>query len=445
MSDREQWSSQAGFVLATIGSAVGLGNIWRFSYVAGENGGGAFLLLYLFYVFIIGLPLMIAELTLGRRAQSDAIAAFEVSKHDSWWRFAGVFAGAGAILILSYYSVISGWALKYFAGASLGMLWEQAGDGYGRYFQTFISHTGEPIICQAAMLLATVVVVAGGVRKGIETLNRWLMPLLALIVIGLAGFALTLTGAGGGVRFLFSPDWSAISRAEVHAAALGQAFFSLGIGMAVFLTYASYMPRNFRLPRSAVAIASGDAGFAIIAGLAIFPAVFSFGIDPTSGAELAFITLPQMFLQMPGGAIVGAAFFFLLSAAALTSMVSLLEVPVAMAVQRLTIGRRWATTVLGILVLVLGLPSAMSFGLLADIQIGRHGILDATDAFVSNYLLPIGGMLVALAVGWRLSVSEAIAESELLPRWLGLSWLWLLRLFVPLTLATILLRSASLL
>ena len=445
MSDREQWSSQSGFILATIGSAVGLGNIWRFSYVAGENGGGAFLVLYLIYVFVIGLPLVIAELALGRRAQGDAIAAFAGPVTGSHWQYAGVFAGAGAVLILSYYSVIAGWALKYFAGASLGHLWDKAAEGYGRYFQSFISHTGEPVIWQAAMLIATALVVAGGVRGGIETLNRWLMPLLAVIIIGLAVFAVTLPGAQRGTAFLLAPDWSALARAEVHAAALGQAFFSLGIGMAVFLTYGSYMPRSFRLPRSAVAIAIGDSCFAIVAGLAVFPAVFSFGIDPTSGPELAFITLPQIFLQMPGGVLLGAAFFFLLSAAALTSMVSLLEVPVAMLVQRLAVSRRRATALVGATALVLGLPSALSFGLLSEVRIGRHGILDAADAAVSNFLLPLGGILIAFTVGWRLSRKDAIGESELKHARLASTWLWVLRLLVPLTLATILLQSASVL
>jgi len=443
MADREQWSTHTGFVLATIGSAVGLGNIWRFSYVAGENGGAAFLFLYLIYVVIIGLPLVIAELMLGRRAQGDAIAAFEVSGPSSKWRYAGVLGGAGAVLILSYYSVIAGWALKYFAGAMLGPLWDQAAQGYGQYFRTFISHRGEPVLWQTLMLGASVAVVAGGVQAGIETVNRWLMPLLALIVISLAAFSLTLPGSSAGVSFLFAPDWSVLSRAEVHAAALGQAFFSLGIGMAVFLTYGSYMPRDFRLPRSAATIVIGDTGFAVIAGLAVFPAVFAFGIDPTSGPELAFITLPQIFLHLPGGAILGAAFFFLLSAAALTSMISLLEVPVSMVVQRLGTGRRRAAATIGALALLAGLPSAMSFGLLAHIRIGRHGILDAADAAVSNYLLPVGGMLIALFVGWRLAQEEALGESELGRGWLGVTWLWMLRILAPLTLAAILLQSAS--
>lgn len=443
MVEREQWSTYSGFVLATIGSAVGLGNIWRFSYVAGENGGAAFLFLYLVYVITIGLPLVIAELTLGRRAQGDAIAGFEASGPRSSWRYAGALSGVGAILILSYYSVIAGWALKYLIGAAFGPLWDQAAQGYGQYFRTFISRTGEPVIWQILMLGASVAVVAAGVRAGIETVNRWLMPLLALIVVGLAGYSVTMPGSAAGVIFLFAPDWSAIGRAEVHAAALGQAFFSLGIGMAVLLTYGSYMPRGFRLPRSALAIIIGDTGFAIISGLAIFPAVFAFGIDPSSGPELAFITLPQIFLQMPGGAWLGVAFFFLLSAAALTSMVSLLEVPVSMAVQRLGATRRNAVMVIGAITLALGLPSALSFGLLADIRIGRHGILDAADAVVSNYLLPFGGILIALFVGWKLKMGEALSESELGQGWLGLVWLWLLRVLAPLTLTTILLRSAT--
>lgn len=445
MSSREQWSSRQGFILATIGAAVGLGNIWRFSYVAGENGGAAFLFLYLLCVLLVGLPIVIAELALGRRAQGDAVAAFEEAGDGSVWRYVGWIGVFGAIAILSYYAVIAGWALKYFVGAATGVLWTTAAEGYGSYFKTFIANTGEPIAWHAAMLAAAVYVVAGGVRKGIEVVNRWLMPILAMIIIALALFALSLPGSGAGVRFLFSPDWSVLAKPEVYVAALGQAFFSLGVGMAVFLTYGSYMPRNFRLPTSAVAIAVGDALFAIVAGVAIFPAVFALGIDPTAGPELAFITLPQVFLQMPGGALAGAVFFFLLSAAALTSMVSLLEVPVAMAVRRLKYQRWKATGLIGAIILVLGIPSALSFGVLAHIKIGRHGILDAIDAGVSNFLLPITAILIALYVGWRLDKAIALSESELGEGKLGVCWHWLLRALVPMAIVAILLQSASVL
>lgn len=443
MSQHEQWGSRTGFILATVGSAVGVGNIWRFSYVAGENGGAAFLLVYLACVVLIGLPLVIAELAIGRRAQGDAIHAFAYGGGTGPWRLAGWVSVVGSVLILSFYAVIAGWALKYFVGAATGALWGTVEGGYGTYFQRFIANLGEPIVWAAAMLALTMFVVANGVRRGIEAINRILMPLLAAIVVALALYALTLDGAGGGVAFLFAPDWSALADPQLYAAALGQAFFSLGVGMAIFITYGSYMPRTFGVASSASAIVLGDTLFAVIAGLAIFPAVFAMGVDPKAGPELAFITLPQIFLAMPGGSVIGALFFFLLAAAALTSMTSLLEIPVSVTTRRFGL-RRWSATALcGLIVFALGLPSAMSFGVLAEVRIGRHGILDAVDAFASNILLPTGGILIALFVGYRLSRDIALAESDLGQTRMGRIWLWLLRTVVPLGIAAILLQSAS--
>ena len=443
MSEREQWGSRAGFVLATIGAAVGLGNIWRFSYVAGENGGAAFLLVYLICVLLIGLPLVISELAVGRQAQGDAVAAFQRSGDGSLWRHFGWLGVLGAFAVLSYYAVIAGWALKYFVGAATGVLWQTAAEGYGSYFTTFISNTGEPIAWQFGMLAASAYIVAGGVQKGIETVNRWLMPLLGTIIICLAIFAISLDGASRGLTFMFSPDWSALLRPSVYVAALGQAFFSLGVGMAVFVTYGSYMPRTFGLPGSAAIVTVGDTLFAVVAGMAIFPAVFAFGIDPTAGPELAFITLPQVFLKMPAGDIAGTVFFFLLAAAALTSMVALLEVPVSVAVHRLKM-RRWAAVGLtAVLIFIAGIPSAMSFGLLKGIRIGDHGILDAIDAGVSNFLLPASGAAIALYLGWHLKGDLARAAAELEGAWFGRVWCWLIRFLVPAAISLILLQAAS--
>jgi len=252
---REQWGSHYGFVLATIGGAVGIGNIWRFSYVAGENGGAVFLFIYLAFVFLIGVPLMIAELAIGRHAQGDAISAFETASKSSRWSAVGWFGVLAAVLLLSYYAVIAGWALKYFAGAATGVLWSAAGADYGGYFEQFISHRAEPLAWQALALTITMFVVGGGVRRGIERVNRLLIPFLAVIIIVLAGYALTIPGSSAGVRFLLDPDWTALREPSVYAAALGQAFFTLGMGMAFFVTYGSYMPRTFSVPVSAAIVA----------------------------------------------------------------------------------------------------------------------------------------------------------------------------------------------
>ena len=442
MSVREEWGSHHGFTLAAIGSAAGLGNIWRFSYVAGENGGAVFLLLYVLSVALVGLPLIIAELSMGRRGKGDAVAAF--STDGRGWPFVGWLCIGGATVILSYYSVIAGWALKYFSGAVIGTLWRNGGESYGSYFERFIANMGEPVIWQGVMLAATVVVISGGIQGGIELFNRWLMPLLAVLVIALAGYSLTLENASKGLTFLFSPDWSALARPKVYVAALGQAFFSLGVGMAIFATYGSYMPRGFSLPGCALVTVTGDTLFAVAAGLAIFPAVFAFGIDPAAGPELAFVTLPQLFLKMPGGLVVGAVFFFLLSAAALTSMVSLLEVPVAAVIHRRSWGRKRTAWAMGALIFVIGLPSALSQGMLKHLTIGGKDILSAIDAAVSNLLLPVGGILIAIFVGWHVNRATTLDSAGFAPRRLGRAWLWLLRFMVPLAVLLVLFQSLGL-
>lgn len=441
-SEREQWASQTGFVLATIGSAVGLGNIWRFAYVAGENGGAVFLLVYLVFVAAIGVPLVIAELTLGRRSGADAVSAFEAGEPGSLWRFAGWLPVAGCVYILSYYTVIAGWAVKYFLGAATGALWEEAEAGYGAFFEGFIAEPFEPIAWQAVMLVIAVAVVSAGVAKGIERLNLWLMPLLALIVVALAAFAVTLPGSGAGLAFLFAPDVSQFGNPRLYVAALGQAFFSIGVGMAIFITYGGYMTRRQPIPASALIIVAGDTLFAIVAGIAIFPTVFALGGDPAAGPRLAFITLPQIFIEMPGGRLIGPAFFFLLSAAALTSIVSLMEVPVATLIGRLGLGRRPATVLIGGVSLAVGVPSALSYGVLADVTLLGLPVLDAVDFLGSNVLLPVAGLLVALAMGWRFAGRTVIAEAGLAGA-LGHVWLWLIKIVVPAAIVLIVVRSLT--
>ena len=439
----EQWVTNRGFVLATIGAAVGLGNIWRFSYVAGENGGGAFLLVYLASVLLVGAPIVIAEMAMGRRAAGDAVAAFTGGRAPSFWHWAGWIAVAGSFLILSYYAVIAGWALKYFTGALTTALWRDAGSKPGGYFANFIANEGEPVAWQLAMLGATALVVVGGVQRGIEAVNRILMPALALFVVALAVYAAFLPGAGAGWRFLFMPDWTALARKEVYIAALGQAFFSLGVGMAVFITYASYMGPAMRLPKSALAIVAGDTLFAIVAGLAIFPAVFAFGMDPQAGPQLAFVTLPQIFLDMPGGRIVGTAFFGLLVAAALTSMVSLLEVSVATVLHRTAL-RRWnAVALITVGVFALGVPSALSYGALAEVRLDGQALLDAIDQTTSNYVLPLSGLLVSILVGWCWTKGDAMAAAGLREGRLGTLWHWLLRYAAPLMIGLIVFDSTG--
>jgi NSS family neurotransmitter:Na+ symporter len=442
---REQWASRYGFLLASIGGAVGIGNIWRFSYVAGENGGAVFLFIYLACVVLIGIPLMIAELAVGRHAQGDAITAFQTGRKPGQWGLLGWAGVIAAALLLSYYAVIAGWVLKYFAGAATGALWQAAGADYGGYFRQFIADRGEPLAWQAVALALAMFVVAGGVRRGIERINRTLIPLLALMIVVLAGYALSLPGSRAGVAFLFEPDWTALRHPGMYAAALGQTFFSLGVGMAFFVTYGSYMPRTFSIPASAAIIAGGDTLFALIAGLAIFPAVFALSGSPAAGPELAFITLPQVFLEMPAGDLIGAVFFLLLFIAATTSMVALLEIPVAALTHRLRM-RRWAATAcMGAAVFLIGVPSALSYGVLAGVRIGSLGILDAVDLGVSNFLLPAIGIGTAVYVGWRLERNVVLTEADFSKFWAGRIWLWLVRILVPVTILGILFQSVGVL
>jgi len=440
----ERWGSQVGFVLAAIGSAAGLGNIWRFSYVTGENGGAAFVIIYLACVLVLGIPLIIAELSIGRRAHSDAVAAFVDSADGRRWGFVGALGVLSASLVLSFYSIVAGWALMYFWGALDGSLWTLVESDYGRFFTEKISAGWHPVFWHLAVMSATGAVVAGGVRGGIEAFNRAAMPTLLLVVLVLAAFSLSSERASDGLAFLFAPDWSAFGRPGVYSAAMGRAFFSLSIGMAIFVTYGSYMAERQRIPVAALWCAGGDTLLAVIAGVAIFPAVFSFGLDPGQGPELAFITLPALFSRMPFGQFIGTVFFGLLVTAALTSMVSVLEVPVAY-IRRITgWSRRSATAVTAGAVFFVGVPSALSFGILFGMQFAGNGVLEIVDFVASNLLLPISALLVALFAGWSWSPAQARANADLAGSPLARIWLGLVRYFAPLAILLILLQGLSL-
>jgi len=270
-----------------------------------------------------------------------------------------------------------------------------------------------------------------------------LIPALFVLIVLLALFSLTLDGAIGGLRFLFAPDWAALSRPDIYLAALGQAFFSIGLGMAIFITYGSYLAQRQSIANAAAAIVLGDTLIALVSGIAIFGAVFAFSMDPAAGPELAFVTLPQIFLQMPAGRVVGTLFFFLLVIAALTSMVALLEVPVAYACRRLRLARPAGTALVATAIFVTGLPAALGFGILSETRIGGRGILDGMDFAISNFLLPISGLLLALFAGWAWGRGAALRESDLGGGGRGRAWLWLLRLVAPLAILAILARAVG--
>lgn len=436
---REQWNTRAGFVLATIGSAAGLGNIWRFSYVAGENGGAAFLLIYIACVAILGVPLMLGEFCIGRRAQSDAVVAFHRGRSARSWAGAGWLMATVSFVVLSYYAVVAGWAYKYFFDYLVGDAHRTASGTVTDYFGDFVADPIEPLLWQLLVVALTATVVAAGVKRGIEMVNTILMPVLGVMVIALAAYALSLDGARAGLAFLFNPDWTALSQPNVYLAALGQAFFSLGIGAGALLTYGSYTTADQKLVPAAVTVASGDTLFAIIAGIAIFPAVFAFGLDPAHGPALAFVTLPEVFNLFPGGRVFAITFFLLLGLAALTSAVSILEVPCAVLMHRLQWSRRRTALVIGVAAFAAGVPSALGFGVWREIGLFGMGILQTIDTIASSILLPVGGLLIALFVGWNWSGEEALRVAGISDGRYGRAWLFLLRFIAPCLIALILL------
>ncbi|WP_058308752.1 sodium-dependent transporter [Gracilibacillus massiliensis] len=439
---RENWASRLGFMLAAMGSAVGLGNIWRFSYVAGENGGGAFLILYIISVLVIGIPLLLVEVSIGRKAQQDIVGSYKKLAPTQPWFMVGYLGVASAFLILSFYSVVAGWALYYWWGYVTGVMAEMPDIGYGGSFDAFITQDYAPLFWHALFMGITMLIVLVGVKKGIELANKILMPILALMMIALAIYSVTLPNASAGLAFLFQPDWSVLEDPSVYIAALGQAFFSLSLGVGTMMTYGSYLSKQHQLPGATVGIGVMDTLFAIISGVVIFPAVFAFGIDPSSGPPLVFITLPEIFYQMNYGAIIGLVFFTALSLAAVSSSISLLEVPVAYVMRAANMSRKLASILVGIVVFISGVTVSLGMGRWSGVTlIGDRNILDSMDFLSSNVFLPIGGVTMALFVGWYFTKQEALEASDLTNQSIGQLWYILVKFIAPLIIAIIFLNS----
>ncbi|MDE5415317.1 sodium-dependent transporter [Alkalihalobacterium chitinilyticum] len=444
MNEREQWGTRAGFILAAVGSAVGLGNIWRFSYVTGESGGAAFLIIYVLCILLVGLPVLLAEFSIGRRGQSDAIGSFTKIAPGKPWAIGGILGVLTSFLILSFYGVIAGWVAYYFFSYLTGTAQAVPEGEYADFFVGFIGNAnGAPVFWQVLFMAIVIGIVFFGVKKGIELSNKIFMPLLALLIIILAGYSLTLDGAGDALAFLFTPDWSAFANPSVYSAAVGQAFFTLSLGMGAMITYASYLPKNASLPSAAGTVVTLDTLFAIVAGIMIFPAVFTFALDPAAGPGLIFITLPEVFAQMgAGGTFFAIVLFFLIGIAALSSAISLLEVSVSYVMRSLNWSRRKATLIAGILVTALGVPSALSqYGPLGDWLIFGLPFLDLIDTITDQYTLPLGGLFVALFVGWGWNKIDALRETGLTDSVIGIVWLWFIRIIAPLGILWILLQN----
>ncbi len=407
-SSRDGFTSKFGVVAAAAGSAVGLGNIWRFPYVVGENGGGAFLLIYLGFILTIGVSVMLAEFIIGRRSQSNALGAFKKLAPGSVWWLVGVMGIISAFVILSFYTTIAGWTLEYLIQAiGNGFSGKNAAEISGM-FDSFQHSTARPLLWQLLFMGLTAAVILGGVQKGIEKYTKLLMPMLVLLIVIMCVRSVTLDGAGEGLRFLFKPDFSKIN-GNVVLEALGQAFFSMSIGMGALITYGSYVQKDNHLPSTTFQIALADTGIAILAGVMIFPAVFAFGVQPDAGTGLVFQVLPNIFQQMPGGYIFGVFFFLLLTVAALTSTISLLEVVVAWAIEELKMTRRKATILFAVAISVLGGLATLSFSELSEFKLFGKTIFDNLDWLSANFLLPLGGVFIVIFLGWILG-SKIIAD-----------------------------------
>ncbi|WP_311379119.1 sodium-dependent transporter [Allobacillus halotolerans] len=439
---RDEWKSRLGFMLAAMGSAVGLGNIWRFSYVAGENGGATFLLIYIFFILAFGIPLLLTEFSIGKAGKKDAVGSFMRLAPGTKWHWTGVMGVIGGTLILSFYSVVCGWSLYYLFHYLIGDFWTEPTGGFGQSFENWTSTTWEPLFWQFLFMIAVVLVVIRGIKRGIERANLIAMPALAILMVVLAVYSLTLDGASEGLAFLFTPDWSQFGNPQVYLAAMGQAFFSLSIGIGGMLTYASYLKSNDRLPTATVGIGIMDTVFAVIAGIVIFPAVFSFGGDVTDGPPLVFITLPSIFASMPAGGLVGIGFFALLVMAAYSSALSMLEVPVAYVHRTLGLSRKAAAIVCGTVIFAIGVTVSLGYGIWSHVTIVENkNILDSIDYITGNYILPLGTMLMAIFVGWYWTKDQAIKRSEINTPILQSSWYFIIRYIVPVAILVIAITS----
>lgn len=411
-TERANFGSRLGIILATAGSAVGLGNVWRFPTMTGENGGAAFILLYIICVLLLGIPGMLGEFIIGRRAQANTARAYSKLANGTPWRFIGYFGVFTGFLIAGYYCVVSGWCLQYVYASIVGQL-----DGdpayVEQYFKSFSSNPWKPILWLVVFFLITHFVIVRGVQKGIEKASKLMMPLLFILLIVIAVASCLLPGAHKGISFLFSPDFSKVD-SNVLLGALGQAFYSLSLGMGCLCTYASYFSRETNLMKSAVQIASIDTMIAILAGLMIFPAVFSVGGNVDAGASLVFITLPNVFNQafsaMPlVGHIIALLFYLLLSVAALTSLISLHEVSTAFFHEELNISRHSGATIVTVLCSIIGVFCSLSF-YNTDISLFGRQLFDLFDFTTGQIFLPMGGFLTCLFLGWY--VPKKIVKEE---------------------------------
>ncbi|NCC98153.1 MAG: sodium-dependent transporter [Bacteroidia bacterium] len=410
MEKRGGFATKIGILMATVGSAVGLGNIWRFPYETGRNGGAAFLLVYLVCIFIIGFPVVMAEFVIGRRAKANPVGAFKKLAPNTKWHWVGYMGVLAGLLILGYYSVVAGWTMEYvFKAFSLELENKSAVD-YTSMFETFTANPIRPIIWTALVMLISHLIVKKGIKGGIEKASRIMMPLLFLFMLILAVHSILLPGSMKGIEFFLNPDFSKLT-AESVLTALGHAFFSLSLGMGCLITYSSYFKNDINLPKMAAQVTLIDTLVSVTAGLIIFPAVFAFNMQPEAGPGLVYMVLPNVFQQMPGSFIWSTMFYILLFLAALTSLISLHEVVTAYIHERYSISRLNSSRIVSGLVLFLGVFCSWSFSIMKNVTFLSMNFFEWLEYLTASLLLPLGGMLISIFVAWYLD--KQIVSDEL--------------------------------
>lgn len=451
-NDRVSFGSRLGAILAAAGSAVGLGNIWRFPYETGNHGGAVFILIYLGCIFILGLPIMIAEFTIGRHSKASTGEAFKVLAPKGYWKWVGYLGVLTGFLILGYYSVVAGWTLGYVFEAATGQFAGKTSSEFVSMFQQFSQNPIRPLIWLTVFMLLTHFVIVKGVQKGIERSSKVLMPLLFILVVVLAVCSVMLPGAEKGIEFLLTPDFSKITP-DVFLGAMGQAFFSLSLGMGCLSTYASYFGKETRLGHTAMSVGLIDTFVAVLAGLIIFPAAFSVGIEPDAGPSLIFITLPNVFQQAFSGVpllayVCSILFYVLLALAALTSTISLHEVSTAFLHEKFHFTRSKAATIITVSSLLIGIVSSLALGDWSSYTIAGMNLFDALDFLTAKIMLPLGGMFAAIFVGWvidRRIVRDEVTNYGTLKATFYPVYIFILKFIAPIGIALIFMNELGLL
>ncbi|MDH5259668.1 MAG: sodium-dependent transporter [Gammaproteobacteria bacterium] len=438
------WSSRWMFILAATGSAVGLGNIWKFPYITGENGGGAFVIVYLLCILLIGIPILMSEALMGRRGRSTPINTMRhlcsEAKASSFWQIIGWSGTLACFLILSYYSVIAGWALSYILESVSGTFAGASAEDVGQNFSELLASPGSLIFWHTAFIVMTMVVVARGVLNGLEKAVRFLMPALFILLLIMVGYAMSMGEFYRAVAFLFSPDFSKLT-ANGILIAMGHAFFTLSLGMGAIMIYGAYLPKNASIAKTGIVIAVADTAVALLAGLAIFPIVFSNGLEPGAGPGLIFQTLPVAFGQMPAGILFGTLFFILLTFAAWTSAISLIEPAVTWLIENKQMTRVRACTIAGSITWLVGLGTVFSFNITSDITMYGKTFFDLLDYLTSNIMLPLGGLGIALFAAWIMPRAASVEE---LGMGQGISfqiWLFLVKFVTPIAVIIVFLNA----